>query len=154
MPRSRTDDHSGGDARTPYADEGGPSGHHARSHDVRAEEATRPKGHRHEEDDFDRDLTSGRSSGDHLEDRVLALDDDKSLRKGIAGLDSEQVKSLTILTVGTPLDQGSVYVDLNQLERGSFKARGDEQAGPDNRYVAKRDLDYETWDRLIGRPTV
>ncbi len=28
---------------------------------------------------------------------------------------------------------------------------GDREAGVDNRYVAKRDTDYEMWDRLVGQ---
>lgn len=152
---NRTDDYSDGDSRQPYVEEGGPAGHHARTHDVRAEEATRAKPRQRPEDDqFAGDLTAEHRSGSHLEESVLAVDDDKTLRKGITGLDPEQVRGLTVLTAGTALHQGSVYLDLNQLDRGPFKAVGNEQAGPDNRYVAKRDTDYETWDRLVGRTTV
>ena len=53
--------------------------------------------------------------------------------------------------MGTRLDQGSTYVDLNDLARGPFKAMGDQEAGADNRYVAKRDTDYEMWDRVVGQ---
>ena len=28
---------------------------------------------------------------------------------------------------------------------------GDQSAGEDNRYVAKRDTDHEMWDRLVGQ---
>ena len=66
-------------------------------------------------------------------------------------LDADDLKRLAILTVGTSLDQGSTYVDLNDLEAGPFKAVGSQEAGADNRYVAKRDTDYEMWDRVVGQ---
>lgn len=152
----RTDDSSDG-ARQHYADQGSPARQHARTYDARRKEVIRPGVHQRE-DEFAEDLRPAQEPGQHphshLQDSVLAVDEDKSLRQGVAGLDDDQVRGLTVLTVGTRLEQGGVYLDLNRPQQGSFKALGNQEAGPDNRYVAKRDTDYETWDRLVGRPTV
>jgi hypothetical protein len=147
MPRS--DDHSAGDARQPYADEGGPAGHHAHSHDVRAEEASRAKAHS-DEDDFAGDLVAEQSTGGHVDESILASDD-KDVRRELPDLDGDDLKRVAVLTVGTRLDQGSTYVDLNGPKRTPFKAIGGEEADGGNRYIAKRDTDYEMWDRLVGQ---
>jgi hypothetical protein len=55
-----------------------------------------------------------------------------------------------VLETGTALEQGGTYLDLNDRPRGPFKATGGQEAGPANRYVAKRDTDYELWNRLVG----
>jgi hypothetical protein len=145
----RTDDHSPGDARQPYSDEGGPGAHHAQTHDVEREEATRPKA-QEEQDDFAADLGTEPSAGGHVDESTLASDD-KALRAGLPDLDADDLKRLSVLATGTRLDQGSTYVDLNALGRGPFKAMGDQSAGEGNRYVAKRDTDHEMWDRLVGQ---
>ncbi|MDQ2726128.1 MAG: hypothetical protein M3Y36_11640, partial [Actinomycetota bacterium] len=80
--------------------------------------------------------------------------DDKGLKAEITGFDRSDLKRLSILTVGTALDQGATYVDLNDRDRGPFKAIGSQEAGAGNRYVAKRDTDYEIWDRLVGQGRV
>lgn len=145
----RTDDHSPGDGRQPYSDEGGPGAHHAQTHDVQREEATRPKA-KEDNDDFAADLVAEQSTGGHVDESILASDD-KELRSELPDLDANDLKRLSILTVGSRLDQGSIYVDLNALEHGPFKAVGDQEAGDDNRYVAKRDTDHEMWDRVVGQ---
>jgi hypothetical protein len=146
MPRA--DDRSTGDARQPYSDQDGPQGRHAQTHDIRREEATRSKAQPHYED-FAEDLVEARSA-DHADDTILASSD-KEARADLPELSTDDLKRLPILTVGTRLDQGSVYVDLNDLGKGPFKAVGDQEAGPTNRYVAKRDTDYEMWDRVVGQ---
>lgn len=147
MPRA--DDHSTGDARQPYSDEGGPEAHHAQTHDVRREQATRAKP-QSEHDDFADDLAGAQPHEAHV-DEGLSASDDKELQADMPSLDAADLKGLSIVTVGTRLDQGSTYVDLNDLATGPFKAMGDHEAGDDNRYVAKRDTDYELWDRLVGQ---
>ncbi|GGL99950.1 hypothetical protein [Nakamurella endophytica] len=52
----RTDDHSTGDRREPYSDQGGPQGHHAQTHDVRREQATNSAPQSDEPDEFANDL--------------------------------------------------------------------------------------------------
>jgi hypothetical protein len=153
MPRRGQHDHSPGDARKPFSDEGGPAGHHATTHDVEREEATRPKGGA-TEDEFADDLapsnapgTPGRHGG-HAEESISARNE-KDLRS-LDILDADDLAQLAILAVGARLEQGGVYVDLDDLGAGPFKAMGAQEAGADNRYVAKRDTDHELWARLVG----
>ena len=147
---ARTDDHSAGDARQPYSEQGGPEGRHAQTHVVRREEATRSKPHDNGPDEFAEDLVSGHSASGQVDDSIPASED-KDLRTQLPDLDGDDLKRLSILKAGTRLEQGSVYVDLNDLDHGPFKALGDQEASDDTRYVAKRDTDYEMWGRLVGQ---
>lgn len=150
MPRRGQHDQSPGDARQPFSDQGGPEGRHAQTHDVEREEATRPKGSE-PGDDFSQDLAGAEPvGGGHVDDSQSA-GTDKELRQQLGELDSDELARLSVLTIGTRLEQGGTYVDLNDLGGGPFKAMGSQEAGPDNSYVAKRDTDYELWNRLVGQ---
>ncbi len=154
MPRRGQHDQSPGDGRQPYSDEGGPEGRHAKTHDVRREEATRPKRPEPEED-FSADLASVEDGGGHAAESIPAADD-KALHSAL-GLDGSELARLAILEVGTRLEQGGTYVDLTELERGPFTALGGHEVARGSRIVAKRDTDYELWNRLVGQgrePTV
>jgi hypothetical protein len=54
-------------------------------------------------------------------------------------------------TTRARLHQGGTYVDLNDGRRQPFTALGGQEAGPEHRYVAKRDTDHELWNRLVGQ---
>lgn len=153
MPRRRSDDTSPGDARQPYADRGGPAGRHAETHDVRREKLTNPKGPEPRDESFDDDLRSTEpvsAPGGHAdESRPAAADKRAEARLGNR-LSPDELARLTILEPATRLEQGGTYLDLNDPARGPFKAMGGQEAGRGNRYVAKRDTDYELWNRLAG----
>lgn len=152
MPRSRSDDTSPGDARQPYADRGGPEGRHAETHDVRREELTNPTGPDHTEEEFADDLATvdERSGPPGHADESRPAAGDKVLVGRLQMLDSDELARLTVLEDGTRLEQGGTYLDLNDLEAGPFRALGGQEAGPGKRYVAKRDTDYELWNKLAG----
>ncbi len=151
MPRRGQHDQSPGDARKPFSDIGGPEGRHAQTHDVVREEATRPKG-APEEDDFAADLAPSAPPAvhGHADDSDTAIED-KALKEKLTTLDSDELARLSVLHSGTRLEQGGTYADLNDLASGPFKAIGSQEAGPGNRYVAKRETDYELWNRLVGQ---
>ncbi len=52
----KSDDHSTGDDRRPYSDQGGPEGRHAQTHDVAREQATNSSPKVDEPDEFANDL--------------------------------------------------------------------------------------------------
>lgn len=52
----KTGDHSTGDEREPYSDQGGPEGKHAQTHDVAREHATNSTAKVEEPDAFANDL--------------------------------------------------------------------------------------------------
>jgi hypothetical protein len=151
MPKRGQHDHSPGDRRKPYSDEGGPAGRHASTHDVARERATRPDGSDDADDDFAEDLAPqdvpgapGHRPG-HPDQSTSAVDD-----KELHDLDlrSDELQQLQVLEPGTPLEQGGVYIDLDDLAAGEFTAMGSQRAGDPHRYVAKRDTDHELWNRL------
>jgi len=153
MARRRSSDRSAGDARQPYADQGGPEARHAQTHDVRREAATNPKGPEPEIEDFSVDIapdTSAVELGGHVEESTSAAGD-KALHQRLRMLDNDELARIPVLQSGARLEQGGTYLDLGDLERGPFKAIGGQEAGRGNRYVAKRDLDYELWNRLVGQ---
>ena len=73
-----------------------------------------------------------------------------ALAAELGDLDSAEVARLSVLQPGTRLEQGSVYLDLRDRDRGPFRALAGDEAGPESRYVAKRDTDYELWNKLAG----
>ena len=74
----------------------------------------------------------------------------KELHRRYRGLADDDLKRIPVLPTGARLDQGSVYLDLNDIGRGEFVATGDMVAGPENYYVPKSQVDYQLWNRLIG----
>lgn len=57
---AKSDDHSAGDSREPYSDQGGVEGRHAQTHDVAREAATNSTPHVEEPDEFANDLANDR----------------------------------------------------------------------------------------------
>lgn len=146
-----SDDHSPGDGRKPYADRGGPEARHAETHDVRREKLTNPKGPEPEDTSFAEQLAPyDPGMGGHVDESVPAADD-KVLRNRLTEISGEELDRLSVIVPGTRLEQGSVYVDLNRLGDGPFKALGSQEAQSENRFVAKRDTDYQLWNRLVGQ---
>jgi hypothetical protein len=146
-----SDDHSAGDRRQPYSDRGGPEARHAETHDVRREELTNPVGPQTEDPSFAAQLAPVETGpgGGHAAESAPAADD-KALHNRLPDLTNDELARLQVLTPGTRLEQGGTYVDLNRLHAGPFKALGGHEATTSDRYVAKRDTDYELWNRLVG----
>lgn len=71
-------------------------------------------------------------------------------RRQFAELTKDEIDRIPVLEPGAQLEQGSVYVDLDDLDAGPFVALGSEEVVEGDRLVAKRDTDYETWNRLAG----
>lgn len=151
--KGRSDDRSPGDAREPYSDIGGTQARHAQTHDVRREALTNPTGPDRREDEFAADLapaTPGRDLRTHV-DESTPVSEDKVLSGQLGELSADERGRLAIIEPGVRLDQGGTYLDLNDRARGPFTALGNQEAGPGHRYVAKKDLDYEIWNRLTGQ---
>ena len=148
-----SDDHSAGDGRKAYSDIGGREARHAQTHDVGAEQRSNPTGPEPYDPSFDEQLAPNLDAfpqGSHADDSVPASGD-KGVMAAHGDLTAEELGRLSILSRGTQLEQGSVYLDLNDMARGPFKAIGGDTAAHDNRYVAKSETDYELWNRLVGQ---
>ena len=88
---------------------------------------------------------------------VTAGDDDKKLTSHLSQLTDDELSRLAIIDPGTPLPQGSVFLDLNDLNAGPFKAIGGQSAEKGQKLIGKSETDYELWNRLAGRedtPTI
>jgi hypothetical protein len=82
---------------------------------------------------------------------VTSGDQDKDLAELLPQLSDDELGRLAVMDPGTPLPQGSVFLDLNALGKGPFKAIGGHEAAPGQRLIAKSETDYELWNRLAGR---
>ena len=148
-----SDDHSPGDGRKPYSDRGGPEARHAETHDVRREQLTNPKGPEPVDESFIEEImpdSSVAGPGGHI-DESMPAEADKALHGTLAMLSGEELNRLAVLAEGAALDQGAVYLDLNDMGRGPYKALGGTEVGRGDRIVAKRDVDFELWNRLVGQ---
>lgn len=88
--------------------------------------------------------------GTEVEKDAPTAYDLKDIHQQFHGFTDDELKRVPVLAPGTRLEQGAVYVDLQDPELKEFKARGDMQAGPNNWYVPKSEVDYQLWNRLTG----
>ena len=145
-----SDDYSPGDRRQPYSDRGGPEGRHAETHDVRREALTNPRGPDPVDETFDEQLRPGGSPVEqrgHAEESTPASED-KRARNDLPFLDNEELSRLSIIDPGVMLEQGGVYLDIDDLGSGPFNAIGGHIVEDGQRVIAKRDTDYELWNQL------
>jgi hypothetical protein len=150
--KGQSDDLSPGDGRQRYADIGGVEARHAQTHDVRREQLTNPKGIDRSDEEFADDIapaTPALELHTHADESVSAADQ-KELYGQLPGLTAEELGRLPILEAGVRLEQGATYLDLDDRGRGPFKAIGVKETGRGSHIVAKKDVDYELWNRLVG----
>jgi hypothetical protein len=76
--------------------------------------------------------------------------DVKDVHRRLVDLPDNVLKQILVLPEGTHLTPGQTYLDLAAPERGEFVPGADVRAGRDNRFVAKNDVDYQTWNVLLG----
>ena len=103
--------------------------------------------------DLNPDPLAGQNIGLHssaAEKEAPPAYDVKDIHRQFHGFTDEELKRIPILPAGTRLEQGAVYVDLQDPNLRELTARGDMSAGPQNRYVPKKEVDYQLWNRLIG----
>ncbi|MBI3968215.1 MAG: hypothetical protein HY329_21470 [Chloroflexi bacterium] len=74
----------------------------------------------------------------------------KDVHRRLQQFSDAELKQIPVLSSGTRLEQGAVYVDLKDTSCKEIKALGNMEAGPDNWYVPKSEVDYQLWNRLIG----
>jgi hypothetical protein len=91
----------------------------------------------------------GQSGQDAVQDARTGYDI-KELHDALPDFSSDELKQIVVLPAGTRLLQGATYIDLRTPDRREFKATGDMEAGPGNWMVPKSEVDYQTWNKLIG----
>ena len=104
-------------------------------------------------DSFDDDLHRTDRAGQHAgaaTHETRSAFDVKELHDKLPDVSKADMKSLPLIQAGERLQQGAVYCNLNDIAAGPFTAMGGQEAGPDDYFVAKSELDYELWNRLTG----
>lgn len=76
--------------------------------------------------------------------------DVKDVHRRLSNLTDNVLKQILILPEGTHLTPGQTYLDLAAPEQGEVVPGADVRAGRENRFVAKHDVDYQTWNVLLG----
>ena len=77
----------------------------------------------------------------------------KQLRTMLPEWHKDELRRLSVVAPGTRLKQGDVYCDLRFLERGELVAHGEEEVH-DELLVPKHSVDYEIWNKLLGKPNL
>ena len=100
--------------------------------------------------DLNPDAHDGQNRGADAAPASRTAYDLKDLHRRLADLSDDLLKDVPVLDQGARLQQGATYIDLADARPREFTATGDMEAGAGNCYVAKSDVDYELWNRLIG----
>lgn len=112
-----------------------------------------PIAHSQQTDDFTDDLRPDNLAGeDHGQGLALEVGlsayDVKELHGKLADLTDDELKDIPVVQIGSRLEQGAKYIDLQHLERGEFVATAGMVADEDHYYVPKKTTDYVLWNRL------
>jgi len=84
----------------------------------------------------------------HTGERCPNASEIKDLHSVLQDYTNAELKQIPVLLQGSRLEQGAKYIDLKDPERKEFTAKA--EAGSDNWYVPKTEVDYQLWNRLTG----
>ncbi|HEX2210452.1 MAG TPA: hypothetical protein VHG93_22425 [Longimicrobium sp.] len=108
-------------------------------------------------DGFDRDLHPNHLAGQNLGPRTdeghragRTAYDVRSIHRTLRDWPDDELKEIPLLPRGERLQQGGVYLNLREPDRGEIRATGDMSVGPEDCFVAKDQVPYPTWNRLRG----
>lgn len=117
---------------------------------------TKPQEKRKHPDKWERDLNAERLEGQNLGSRRVdevserSAADLKEFADVLSSFRRDELKQIAIVPAGMRLKQGAVYLDLNNPRLGPITATADLSAGRNNLYIAKAELPYEYWNRLMA----
>jgi hypothetical protein len=80
----------------------------------------------------------------------LTAYDAKEAHRQLVDWTDEELKQIPLMPAGARLEQGATYVDLREPARREFTATGDMHVPSDGLYVPKSEVDFRTWNRLLG----
>jgi len=90
------------------------------------------------------------ASASHPEKDARTVYDYKDLHRRLSDLPDDELKQISVVPAGMRLEQGATYIDLSAAKPAEFMATGDMEATDDHFYVAKADVDYDTWNTLLS----
>jgi hypothetical protein len=73
----------------------------------------------------------------------------KSSTRALQDFTVDELRQIPIVEPGSHLRHGAVYIDLADAARGEFRVVTDVIASQDNAFVAKHDVAYPLWNRLL-----
>jgi hypothetical protein len=88
--------------------------------------------------------------GSHPEKSARTAFDIKELHNRMRDFADADLAQIRVLPMGSRLEQGATYIDLNDPQSREFTATGEMTAGPNNYFVPKTEVHYQLWNRLIG----
>lgn len=103
---------------------------------------------------FEQDLRPENQAGENhglpeaAVERGMTAYDVKALHTKLADLTDDELRDIPIMPLGSRLEQGATYIDLQHLERGEFVASTPLVADEDHYYVPKKVMGYVLWNRL------
>ncbi len=103
--------------------------------------------------DLNPNANAGQNYGDSEEQNAPTAHESGELRRMLSDFTKDELKRILVLPPGSRLEQGATYIDLAAPNRNEFTAEGNIEAGPDNYFVPKSQVDYQIWNRLIGITT-
>jgi len=76
--------------------------------------------------------------------------DIKKVVEMLSDFTNDELRQIPVLCEGTRLETKATYINLADPYLHEIQALGTEDAGPDDLYVAKKDVPYQLWNRLVG----
>jgi hypothetical protein len=120
-------------------------------HKTQGPEHKHPEPYQH---DLNQEAAAGQNFdriGPHPEkDNPRTAYDVKEAHRQLVDWTDDELKQIPLMPAGARLEQGATYVDLRDPARREFTATGDMQVPSDGLYVPKSDVDFRTWNRLLG----
>src|SRR5205085_10707402 len=127
---------------------------HRKSSRLHEKAQKQPGPHQQQNEDFEDDLRPDNLAGENRgpqeipREYGLSAYDIKDLHTKLADLTDDELKNIMIVPVGSTLEQGAKYIDLQHLEQGEFVAMANMIVDEDHYYVPKKQTDYVIWNRL------
>jgi len=127
---------------------------HRKSSSLHEKAQRQPQRHPQQNEDFEDDLRPDNLAGENHGPQELSREfgltayDVKDLHTKLADLTDDELKNIVIVPVGSTLEQGAKYIDLQHLEQGEFVALANMVADEDHYYVPKKETGYVLWNRL------
>ena len=123
-----------------------------------AEPINSRKRHKRDPASGERSSTPDRVAGENTGGAPTARDrytrtaaDLKALTEKLTDFTSEELAEIPIVSVGTKLKQGAIYLDLRSPAPVPFTATGEKIAQDVNYFTPKADVPYEIWNRLVEK---
>jgi hypothetical protein len=77
--------------------------------------------------------------------------DIKALHEFLPDFSPDELREMQVLQEGARLETKAAYINLAAEHPHEFQAMGSEDVGSNDFYLAKKDMPYELWNKLLDR---